>query len=343
MTSHRVAFRRLNDIDTGYFEIKDPSVVKAPDGSYFMFATLGTEKDKPWCVGRFKADHPGGPWQELEPTVITNIAGPEVVAPAVVLNAKGEWEMFIQTSCFSTTGVIAQAVSLDGRNFHGAALPAMTKDDVPQGPVPVVSLYDVALSDIRLNGRDYDCMTFSGYRSLGCGDVYVSLREKGTECWEAPQLALKQEDVPFHNKPGTPNYEWGLEGAKVVQLADDLFLMVGVAFLDKELTERGTRQRVFFAASRTPNGPFEPMETPIDPTAYPEGTGENGHPDTIDLGDKIGLLYQERAGEGKDKPWHLRYTEFDKDDLIARMQAKLAPPAPIAPYIPPQPPRPHCP
>ena len=341
MPSHRVAFRRLNDIDTGYFEIKDPSVVHAPDGSYYMFASYGAEKDKPWCVGRFKADHPGGPWQELEPTVITNVPGPEVVAPAVVLNKDGTWDMLIQTSCFSTTGVIAQATSVDGRHFIGAPLPAMTADDVPQGDFPVLSLYDVALSDVKIGGRDYDCMTFSGYRSLGCGDVYTSLREKGTSAWEAPVLSLKQEDVPFHNKPGSANYEWGLEGAKVVQLADDAFLMVGVAFLDKDLSERGTRQRVFFAGSKTASGPFTAMDTPVEPTAYPEGTGENGHPDTVDLGDTVGLLYQERAGEGEGKPWHLRFTEFDKDELVLKIRAALdpAPPKPASGAAP----RPHSP
>lgn len=328
MTSTRVAFRRLDNIDTGYFEIKDPSVVRAADGSYYMFASNGTEKDKPWHVGRFKADHPAGPWQELEPAVIAGVTGPEVVAPAVVQKPDGTWDMLIQTSCFSTTGVIAQATSADGRNFTGAPLPAMTADDVPQGDFPVLSLYDVALSDVTIGGRAFDCMTFSGYRSLGCGDVYVALREKGTEGWEAPVLALKQEDVPFHNKPGSANYEWGLEGAKVVQLADDAFLMVGVAFLDKDLSERGTRQRVFFAASKTPGGPFTAMDTPVEPTPYPEGTGENGHPDTIDMGDKLGLLYQERAGEGEGKPWHLRYTEFDKDELVLKIRATLNPQLP---------------
>lgn len=341
MTSIRVAFRRLNDIDTGYFEIKDPSVVKAADGSYYMFASYGAEKGKPWCVGRFRADHPAGPWQELEPTIITNVPGAEVLAPAVILKPDGTWDMLIQTSCFSMTGVIAQATSADGRNFVGAPLPAMTADDVPQGDFPVLSLYDVALSDVTIGGRKYDCMTFSGYRSLGCGDVYVSLREKGTDAWEAPVLALKQEDVPFHNKPGSANFEWGLEGAKVVQLADDAFLMVGVAFLDKELSERGTRQRVFFAGSKTAGGPFTAMDTPVDPTAYPEGTGENGHPDTIDMGGKLGLLYQERAGEGEGKPWHLRYTEFDKEELVAKIHATLAPVVPPRPFE--RPPRPYSP
>jgi len=318
MTSHRVEIRRLKEDGTPAPEIKDPSVVKRADDSYVMFATWPAAEGL--SIGRFEAKHPGGPWQELPPVTITGISGPEICAPSVVID-NGEWKMYVQTSCFSADGVIAAATSKDGVTFTGAQAPVMTKGDVPG----TISLYDVAVSTVMQGGKEYDCMVFSGYRAVGNGDVYVSMREKGTEKWGKPALALKQEDVPFHNKPGSKNYEWGLEGAKVVQLDDDAFLMIGVAFLDKNVSERGTRQRVFFAASKTPQGPFLAMDTPIAPTAYPEGTGENGHPDTIDMGDKIGILYQERAGEGK--PWHLRYAEETKDDLLLKVRERLAPPA----------------
>ena len=328
MKSRLVDIRRRDDADTGFFQIKDPTVVPLPDGGYAMYATLDASYMKPGLVGRFTAPHPGGPWQEEEPAVLEGINGPEVCAPAVVIepkDGKPVFKMYIQTSCFHEDGIIAVATSSDGIHFR-AEPPAMTKEDVP---APVVSLYDVAVSDVTRAGRECDCMVFSGYRSVGCGDIYVALREKGTEAWEAPTLALKQEDVPFHNKPGSANFEWGLEGAKVVQLADDAYLMIGVCFLDKSKAERGTRQRVFFAASATPGGPFLPMNTPIDPTPYAEGTGENGHAETIDLGAKIGILYQERAGEGADKPWHLRYAEADKAQLLREIYAHLAPPPPM--------------
>ena len=325
MKSRLVDIRRRDETDDSPFQIKDPTVVALPDGSYAMYATVDASYMKAGLVGRFRAQNPGGPWQEEAPAELTGVDGPEVCAPSVVLEYKdGQpvFKMYIQTSCFHGDGVIAVASSTDG--IHFAAEPvAMTKDDVA---APVISLYDVAVSDVTRGGKDCDCMVFSGYRSIGCGDVYVSLREKGTEHWEAPVLALRQEDVPFHNKPGSANFEWGLEGAKVVQLADDAFLMVGVCFLDKNKSERGTRQRVFFAASATPGGPFLPMNTPIDPTPYANGTGENGHPETIDLGKSVGILYQERAGEGADKPWHLRYAEIDKAELLAQVRNRLAPP-----------------
>ncbi len=329
MKSKRVEFRRRDAAADDYFEIKDPSIVQAADGSFYMYATNGISRTEPWVVGRFHAATPEGPWQELEPCKIIGVEGPEVVAPSVVLteqDGKPLWKMYIQTSCFGADGVIALATSRDGITFTGVEKTPMAKADLPKGVTPVIGLYDVAVSDVSKGGRAYECMVFSAYREVGNGDIFVALRDKAAndENWVQPRMGLRQEDVPFHNKPGSSQYEWGLEGAKVIQLAEDAFLMVGVCFLDKDKSERGTRQRVFFAAGSDPQGPFLAMSTPVEPTAYPEGKGENGHPDTIDLGDKIGLIYQERAGEGRDKPWHLRYAEITKDELLQDVRARLA-------------------
>jgi hypothetical protein len=324
MKSRLVDIRRRGGADTEFFQIKDPTVVQLPDGTYAMYCTLDASYMKPGLVGRFTAAHPGGPWQEEEPAVLEGVIGPEVCAPSVRMEEKDGrplFKMYIQTSCFHEDGEIAVATSIDGIHFTAEPV-ALTKDDVPGS----VSLYDVAVSDITRDGMPAECMVFSAYREVGCGDIYISLRDKGAAEWETPVLALKQEDVPFHNKPGSGNFEWGLEGAKIVQLAEDAYLMVGVCFLDKEKSERGTRQRVFLAAAASPEGPFLAMDTPIAPTKYPEGTGENGHPEVIDLGDKFGFLYQERAGEGMARPWHLRYVEADKDDLLLAVRMRLAPP-----------------
>ncbi|MEZ0224510.1 MAG: hypothetical protein ACAH83_08155 [Alphaproteobacteria bacterium] len=324
MDSRFVEIQRRDTEDGEFFQIKDPAVVKLPDGTYVLYCTLDASYMKPGLVGRFTAAAPEGPWQEEAPAELSGVSGPEVCAPAVVMEEKDGkplFKMYIQTSCFHEDGVIAVATSTDGIHFT-AEKTVMTKDDVRGS----VSLYDVAVSDITHGGKPAECMVFSAYREIGCGDVYISMRDKGAAAWEQPVLALRQEDVPFHNKPGSENFEWGLEGAKVVQLADDAYLMAGVCFLDGETSARGTRQRVFFAAASSPLGPFVPMNTPIDPTPYKEGTGENGHPDIIDLGDKLGILYQERAGEGRDKPWHLRYARADKAALLKEVRARLAPP-----------------
>lgn len=329
MRSRLVEIRRLKPDDTGFYQVKDPTVVAMPDGSYTMFATLDAPYMKAGLVGRFTASDPAGPWQEQPPAVVHGIEGPEICAPSVHVEQQDGrllWRMYIQTSCFSEDGIIAEATSTDGINF--TAKPVMTKEDLPRGAYPIVGLYDVAVSDVTVDGKPFDCMVFSGYRTVGCGDIYISLREKGREEWGRPVLALRQEDVPFHNPPGCPNFEWGLEGAKVMQLADDAFLMVGVCFLDKDKSERGSRQRVFFAGAATPDGPFIPMGTPIDPAPNAAGTGENGHAELVDRGDRLGILYQERAGEGRSKPWHLRYTEADKDELVSEIHALLHPPVP---------------
>jgi hypothetical protein len=329
MKSRLVDIRRLKPEDSGFYQVKDPTVVAMPDGTFTMFTTLDAPYMKAGMVGRFTASDPAGPWQEQMPAVIHNLTGPEICAPSVNIeqrDGKTVWTMYIQSACFAEDGVIAAATSADGIHFHAETV--MTKDDVPKGGLPVVGLYDVAVSEVTRDGKACDCMVFSGYREVGCGDIYIALREKGAETWEAPKLALRQEDVPFHNRPGSANFEWGLEGAKVMQLAPDAFLMVGVCFLDKDKGERGTRQRIFFAAAASVDGPFLPMGMPIDPAPSAAGAGENGHAEIIDRGNKLGILYQERAGEGHGKPWHLRYAEADKDALLKEMRERLAPPPP---------------
>lgn len=339
MSSHKVEIRRLDgtthDAAKGYLEMKDPSVIREPDGSYLMYCSLGTSVTQEWVVGRFRADHPGGPWQELPYAKIDGVDGREVCAPAMMRTEKDGkplYQMYVQTTCFHPDGVIAIATSPDGEHFTGTDKPAATRDDLkPEDRANVMSLYDVGMSDIDIGGKTHECMVYSGYRRIGCGDVYMSLREKpeggAQTAWSTPVLILKQEDVPFHNRPDAENFEWGIEGVKIDKLADGAFLMTGVCFLDLPRDAIGTRQRVFFAAADKPEGPWVPMRTPVEPTRYADGTGENGHPDTVDMGAKVGLLYQERAGDGK--PWHLRYTEFDKDALTAEVRRHLAP-APAA-------------
>lgn len=89
--------------------------------------------------------------------------------------------------------------------------------------------YDVAVSDFTSSGSDCQCMTFSGYRSVGCGDIYMTMRPKNgaNAAWSEPKLILAQENVPFHNPPGSKNFEWGLEGAMIMQLDEDVFLLHG--------------------------------------------------------------------------------------------------------------------
>ena len=98
-------------------EIKDPSVVRLPDGTFVMFASVGRSQGQEWIVGRFAADHARGPWRELEPVRFHGLSGPQLCAPAVTREERGgrpPWTMYIQTACFEEGGVIALATSDDG-------------------------------------------------------------------------------------------------------------------------------------------------------------------------------------------------------------------------------------
>jgi len=162
-------------------------------------------------------------------------------------------------------------------------------------------------------------MLFSGCNRVGDADIYMTVRHGSDRdgCWMPARRVLRQDEVPFHNRPCYEHYEWGLEGANLVQLDEGLYLMLGVCFLEKPREHAGTRQRVFFAVSRDPFGTFVPIGTPLPPHRYSEGEGENGHPDAMVDGETLCLVYQERAGEGQ--PWHLRSAQFDLASL--RIQA----------------------
>ncbi len=311
------------------FEIKDPSVARQDDGTYIMYATVfGPAIGVGDNIGRFHAQNLKGPWTPLKPARIHGVEGPEICAPQIICakhNGNPLWLMYVQTSCFSEDGMIVQATSENGIDFYATAQPPMTRQNLaPPHADKTVSLYDVSVSDINDRGIPSECMVFSAYRKIGSGDIFMSVRKKGEEFWPPAQLILKQEDVSFHNHPESPDFEWGLEGAKIMQVDDHCFMLFGVCFLDQDKASIGKRQRVFIAGANTIDGPYTPLEMPIQPTRYRAGKGENGHPDVIDLGDRFGILYQERAGNTA--PWHLRYTEMEKKDLKTLVQKHIPSP-----------------
>lgn len=334
--SQLVELRRMGDHAHRYKDIKDPSVIRMPGGQYEMFASIGNSSDEKWKVGHFVADNPSGPWKELPPVEFTtpegmkhNLSGENCCAPAVLLEEKDGrplYKMYIQTTCFQPDGAIAIATSRDGTHFEAQPETVATVGSVTGGK-KLANVYDSGISEIEYNGEKYLYCVYTGCTKVGCGDLYYSVRPKsGTEKdWSTGKLLLDQKDVPFHNQPGVPHFEWGLEAGQVVQLDKDMYLMAAVCFLDKEGKEHnGTRQRLFFAASRTPFGGFTPIGVAIEP----HGQGENGHPDMVVHDGKLGLLYQERAGDGK--PWHLRYTDYDMEQLKQQVREHLdaqSPPA----------------
>lgn len=304
--------KRLPEHIQHHYEIKDPSVVALADGTYMMFASVGNSITQTWLVGRFTASNLLGPWQEVAPVTFHNLEGPQLCAPAVLYsqeNGQPVWTMYIQTACFEENGVIALATSTDGQNFYGQPQPQATRDMVSNPPAPVIGVYDVGVSEIKQNNEQVLCMLYSGYRRVGCGDLYLSTKKKSETQWSPGHCLVSQEEIPFHNHPDYEHFEWGLEGAKLIQLANDSFLLIGVCFLPLPTEYLGTRQRVFLAASTTITGPYTAIGMPFVPQANEWKTGENGHPDTIISGNDLIVIYQERSGDGK--PWHLRAAVFD--------------------------------
>lgn len=317
--------KRLPHLLDEYYEIKDPSVVEISEHKYMMYASVGNSQYQKWLVGRFEADSPTGQWTELEPVEFENLSGPQLCAPAITyeeIDGHPQWSMYIQTACFEEDGVIALATSTDGHHFVGVPQPLATKEHIKDSPAPIIGLYDVAVSEVKHGQEQLMCMIYSGYRRIGCGDVFMSTKKKGDQEWSVPECVLPQEAVPFHNRPDYEHFEWGLEGAKLVQLADDCFLMIGVCFLPKPDGYLGTRQRVFFAASSSINGPFVPVGLPFAPQLNEWNTGENGHPDTLIIGETLNIIYQERSGDGK--PWHLRTADFDLPQLETFLRNAIA-------------------
>ncbi len=331
MRSHTLAITRFADHEVKYPQLKDPSIVILPDGRYAMYATLGGSKE-PLSVGRFIAEQPAGPWRELSPVRFHNLTGPELCAPAVRLKYDGRrnthlWEMYIQTSCFRKDGIIALATSEDGCNFFGHPAPVITRNSLEKGHAPLVGLYDAGISRITVAGKPADCLLYTGYsaigdnpedRLIGVGDLYMSLRfAEGDGAWTPGRQILSHKDVPFHNQLGYRNYEWGLEGAKLLQLAENQYLLAGVCFLEKSDEFVGHRQRVFLAAASSPFDSFVPVGEPIEPG----GSGETGHPDALITGNKLTIVHQERLGN--DSPWHLRHREYELEHVRSMVSDTL--------------------
>jgi hypothetical protein len=313
LSNNLITINRLEKHKNQYFEIKDPSIVQTAADTYMLYASIGNSVRQEWIVGRFISNSPCGIWQELEPVVFSGISGPQMCAPAVTVAMQDDkllYEMYIQTACFEENGQIVYATSYDGQHFVGQPQPLVSKSDINSDKHPVVGVYDVAVSDISFNNKNLSCMTYSGYRQVGCGDIYVSYKDKNDvdARWSKGQCMISQEDVPFHNKPGTDNFEWGLEGAKLIQLSNS-FMLIGVCFIPKPEGFLGTRQRVFIAAAKSLADQFIPIGFPFIPRYKEENIGENGHPDSIIAGNILWVIYQERLGVND--PWHLRSAAFD--------------------------------
>jgi len=235
--------------------------------------------------------------------------------------------MYIQTACFEENGVIASATSTDGETFSGVSASLITRETVDDAQKKVIGVYDAGISEITMDQEDYLVMLFSGYRRVGCGDIYLSYKKKHAPDneWTKARNVLSQEDVPFHNHPDYEFFEWGLEGAKLVQLTPQLFLMIGVCFLPMPHGYDGQRQRIFFALSDRIDGPYTPLHIPLYTPAYAASPAEQGHPELLIHDNSLWIIYQERKGTGM--PWYLCYAKYDLSTLTRFFAGAYADPS----------------
>lgn len=309
--------KRLPQHLENFPELKDPCVIKLPTGGYMLYASIGTSVTQRWRVGRFSAHTLAGPWQEEAPVEFTNLAGPQLCAPALHVQ-EGIIHMYIQTGCFEENTTIVHATSMDSQVFVADDHPVVTRFSTLENPHPIVGVYDAGISQVSLDGVETTCMVYSAYRRVGCGDMYVTVKDPLTRAWMRPQSILSQEHVPFHNDPSGEHFEWGLEGGKIEQLAQNLFILIGVCFLPRPVGYEGKRQRIFLAVSKSILGPFVPLGLPFAPSIK---HGEIGHPDTMIDGDEMHIVYQERKGKGK--PWYFRQGALPTRLLVEAATKKL--------------------
>lgn len=322
----RIQLIRYGNHETQYPEIKDPSLV-AVGNKWMMYASIGTSVTQKWTIGRFEANSLEGPWYELPPAIVHGLNGPQICAPAVTYGEKDgrpHWRMYVQTACFEENGVIACIGSQDGMIFNGVSATLIRSDMLAPQKQKVVGLYDAGVSDVTWNNETITTMVFSGYRSVGNGDLYLSYKKKDDHDmgWSAPTLIMTQEEVPFHNKPGSEDYEWGLEGAKIVQLSPTCFLMIAVCFAPLPKTYIGHRQRVFLSASHSPFGPYSPIGVPFMPMSSSLRFGEQGHPDTVIIDNTLWIVYQERKNQNS--PWYLCYAKLSLPEFLLKIQSRLS-------------------
>jgi hypothetical protein len=96
---------------------------------------------------------------------------------------------------------------------------------------------------------------------------------------------VKQEDIPHHNQSDHEDYEWGMEGAQLIQLPNKKIILNAVCYLPEGV--RGIRQRVFFAIADAVTGPYKTLGPILDPDSNSWDSAENGHATALLYEDKV--------------------------------------------------------
>ncbi len=287
-------------------DLKDPCPVF--DGeTWHVFGSSGTVRTETWTILHATAPDLYGPWTEHEPITLP-ISGSGIAAPGVIHDG-GVFHMFVQTEFKLPGGRCEHAISVDGFNWQmqPAALTALpgTDEDGIYDPHPAL-----------INGVRY--IVYSGmpaFTRVPQPDIFLarSMSDSWFGPWKRMGKILDHNDLPHHNSREHPDYEWGIEGAQLVELPDGRVLLNATCFLPEG--PRGSRQRVFFAIADKVDGPYHTL----GPVLEPEEAGENGHSTVLVNDRELTLFYQSRRVT-TDHRWRFGIAKYDlSQPLVARM------------------------
>ncbi len=287
--------------DSPYAAVKDPCPVF--DGQQWHLFGTGIISAHEFELLHATAPHLEGPWRIRPPVVVDELNGGCVAAPGVVADEDGHLHMFLQTDYNRLDGRIEHMVSHDqGQSFHHATT-ALTSDP----GTDEAGIYDPHPAELA--GRRY--LVYSAFSTVGEPNVHLAV--SGTGSWGGPWQRLgaiiRHEDVQCHNQRGHEDYEWGLEGAQLIELPGGGVLLNAVCFTPA--APRGSRQRVFFATAPEPAGPYV-VHGPVLAPPGADATGENGHATVVMDGERLTLFFQERdSADG-----HWRYALARARDIV---------------------------
>lgn len=283
-------------------DTKDPCPVFDGRG-WHLFGSAGSVVVEEWELLHATAPRLDGPWTEQQPLRLEGLTSSRVAAPGVVVE-DGVFHLFVQTDFLALGGTIEHCVSADGRTFtrSDTALRALADSEeaglFDAHPAEaggqrylVYAAMGADLENLRWHWEDY------AGRVRG-PDVFLARSTSGSwdGPWERQGRILRQEDVPWHCPPGSPDYEWGLEGPQLLALPDGRVLLTAVCFL--AALPRGRRQRVFLAVADSPLGPYRCATLPVHPPGEGWDCGENGHACVVTDGPHVVCLYQARGTPG---------------------------------------------
>lgn len=286
-----------------YPDVKDPSQVF--DGTCWHIFGTGCGLAHGLDIAHATASRLEGPWTELPPARLLGVD--QIVFPSAPgVCAEGtDLHMFLQHDFNVLGGHLEHLISRDG-GLSFASRDTAVRSVAGTGEA---GIYDPDPAEV--GGERF--LTYAGMSVIGQPDLFLARSRTGSwdGPWERLGRILDHQAVEGHNQVGDPDYEWGLEGPQLVELPWGGCLLTAACFLSGR--PRGCRQRLLLALADQPIGPYRVLGSPLEPEGG--STGENGHGTAAVLGDRVHLVYQERAADGS--PWRFKHALITREGAPA--------------------------